>query len=181
MADIPRDPRQLARDILAGKISIEDLARERARQAGAAGGAVPLPSKQPWTPPDKIPLPRTEPVQTPQASPPPPPRPVARPTPPPSPHIPQRPVQRPPVAIQTPQRRPVQQPVQPMARVQSPPEIKPAEIPVAEETPTVSKTASQITVGGAKLDVSKIMKNRTALRQCLVMAEVLGKPLALRD
>ena len=29
MADIPRDPRQLARDILAGKVRIEDLAVAR--------------------------------------------------------------------------------------------------------------------------------------------------------
>src|SRR5207342_1609203 len=34
--DIPRDPRQLARDILSGKIKLEDLQRERQRQAGAA-------------------------------------------------------------------------------------------------------------------------------------------------
>ena len=63
MADLPKDPRQLARDILSGKISIEDLAREQARRK--AGG---LPSSRPAPPP---PMQGSAPA----------PRPAARPAP----------------------------------------------------------------------------------------------------
>ena len=44
MADIPRDPNELAREILSGRITIEQLAREQARRRAAqAAGAAPLP------------------------------------------------------------------------------------------------------------------------------------------
>ncbi|MCL2647093.1 MAG: hypothetical protein FWD61_08820 [Phycisphaerales bacterium] len=177
MADIPRDPRQLARDILAGKISIEELAREQARRGGATGGArVGGPPPQQVRVPDRIPLPRPAPVQQPT------PRPVARPVPPP---IPQRPTPRPPVVITAPSRRPLQQPVKPVVTVRETPPVAPeTRVGGRGEIPAVSKATSQTTGGagaGAKLEVGKIMKNRMALRQCIVMAEVLGKPVALRE
>ncbi len=44
MADIPRDPNELAREILSGRITIEQLAREQARRrAPQAAGAAPSP------------------------------------------------------------------------------------------------------------------------------------------
>lgn len=45
--NIPRDPRQLARDILAGKVSIEELAREQARRRSqTVGGPTALPPQR---------------------------------------------------------------------------------------------------------------------------------------
>ena len=69
MPDVPQDPRQLARDILSGKIKIEDLARQRQGQVRP----VPPPQNRP---PQQVPLPR--PVPPPQR---PAPQ-VARPAPP---------------------------------------------------------------------------------------------------
>ncbi len=61
MPEIPRDPRQLARDILSGKISVEDLAREQQRRrAAAAGGAGAQPMARgpvPAAPQNRVPLP----------------------------------------------------------------------------------------------------------------------------
>src|SRR4051812_3972918 len=78
MPDLPRDPRQLARDILSGKVRIEDLAKERQLR----GPGIPPPRP----PGDKIPLPRPAqrpPLQRPSAQPfPQQQRPQTRPLPP---------------------------------------------------------------------------------------------------
>lgn len=150
MADIPRDPRQLARDILAGKISIEDLAREQARRAGRAPGSpgAPMPQKLP----DRIPLPRP--------APPPPQRKPVHP-PPQSRKAPPKKPARPPVNVPPPAR----QPLAPAGPTVQPPDLS---VPTArrESRPT---------------DMQAALRTRGSLRQAILMAEILNKPVALRD
>ena len=73
MADVPRDPRQLARDILSGKISIEDLAREQARRRSqTVGGPAALPQRPVTLPPGqqaRVPAPRPMPPMPPTQAP----------------------------------------------------------------------------------------------------------------
>jgi len=176
MADVPRDPRQLARDILSGKIKIEDLARERQRQAG---GVVP-PVRGPQVP-AKIPLPR--PVQQPMARPP-----VVRQQP-----IPQRQPARQQVPARTGRQVPAPVPqrgrgpqmergdvavpakarealVVPAGQAQA--YAQPAEIP-----PTVRQAVS----GGRRMVLREMLKSRQGIRQGILLAEVLGKPVGLRE
>ena len=171
MADIPRDPRQLARDILSGKVRIEDLARERQMRGGmapgGAGGRMP----------QKIPLPR--------------------PVPPPVQRAPARPVQRP-----MPQRMPM--PAQRMPQPQRPMPPQPRGIPVpAQRQPQPHKPQYQYTVPPPQpaapvveplsepavvtravrrpTRLSELVKSKHALRQGILLAEGLGKPVALRE
>ncbi len=52
MADLPKDPRLLAQEILAGRISIQDLAREQARRRAAENNPAvgPQPANRPPPP-----------------------------------------------------------------------------------------------------------------------------------
>jgi len=158
MPEIPRDPRQLARDILAGKISIEEIARQR--QARAASTA-----------PRQIPKPAIAP-------------PVQRQTP-----QPQRPVQpapRPrPAQAPQPQRRPQA----PQARPQAPapssppqPAMRPRAVTPEPPMPVTSIAVPQLSrYTSAPLNISSLTTSRQALRQAIIMAEILGPPVALRD
>jgi hypothetical protein len=190
MPEVPRDPRQLARDILSGKVTIEQLAREQQRQRAAQGGAnvPPLQVRPPIPPPAqaRVPLPRP-------AAPMPGQRPVMRPPPPPP-----RPMQRP--AQGVPQQR-RQIPAPPPAQRQPPrgPQIQRQAAPQQLTRPATSGSAGQQPVTGAYaapqgiqdarmptalgrgVTVRSFTKNRALLRQAIVMSEVLGKPLALRD
>jgi len=164
MPEIPRDPRQLARDILAGKVRIEDLQRERQMRAG--GGAPPPPR-----PVARVPLPR--------------------PVPPPQKPIPpaQRPIQRGP--FQQPPR-----PVPPLSR-QAPPEVRvppkitvrqtlpvtaepSAPVRVMQDAPTLEATKAETKARRAGLRLNDLVKSKLALRQGILLAEVLGKPISLR-
>ena len=172
MPDVPRDPRQLARDILAGKVRIEDLARERQMRGG--GAAAPGGPRMP----QKIPLPR--------------------PVPPPVQRVPARPVQRP----MPQQRMPI--PAQRMPQPQRPMPPQPRGIPVpAQRQPQPQKPQYQYTVPPPQpaapvveplsepavvtravrrpTRLSELVKSKHALRQGILLAEVLGKPVALRE
>ena len=161
MADIPRDPRQLARDILAGKVRIEDLARERQMRAGG------LPTPALRQPQARVPAPRPAPMQPPvQRA---PVRPVQRP-------IPMRPLQQPQRLVQRPVAAPVvRQPQRPLqVTIAPPPPVQPAIAPTPEPA-TVTKAARLPT------RIRDMVRSKQALRQGIVLAEVLGKPVALRD
>ena len=165
MADVPRDPRQLARDILSGKVRIEDLARERQMRAGGGGGIKPVgPAARA---PERIPLPRQAPLR-----PVPPARPVQR--------IPVPPVRRPvlaPPANQTP-RMPM--PVQQSRVVRAAPVMAPAVAKVVASRPPAAEPP-RVGVPRRRVSVRDLVRSRTALRQGIVMAEVLGTPVGLRD
>jgi hypothetical protein len=160
MADIPKDPRQLARDILAGKISIEDLAREQARRAGraAAPPGVPTPQKLP----DRIPLPR--PAQPP-------------------------PAQRKPTAPAPQQsRRSAPSPQQPSRRKtgRTPP---PVNLPPPARQQLVSAPQASMQEEAAPTahrqnrptGIQAALRTRGSLRQAILMAEILNKPVSLRE
>jgi len=176
MADVPRDPRQLARDILSGKVKIEDLQRERQMRAGGAPqvpAKIPLP--RPVQQPAQRPIPqqRPAPLQRPAAL----PRPAARPVP-----------QRGPVIVRQPQ-RPVTVPAARMpapARAAMPPvpvqQPKSAQPMTAYDLPTVLSSQAQVSAGAKKeLRLHQLMRSSRAVRQGIMMAEILGKPLSLRD
>jgi hypothetical protein len=164
MADVPRDPRQLARDILAGRVRIEDLARERQMRGGA-----PAPGLQ-----AKIPAPR-------QVTPPRPP-----PMMPSVQRAPVRPVPRPmaprPMMPQPP--RPVQRPMGvPVIRQ---PASAPLRVTVAPPSPTAREIVLPEPLATARAlrrpgRIDELVKSKRALRQGILLAEVLGKPVALRD
>jgi hypothetical protein len=173
MADIPRDPRQLARDILAGKVKIEDLARERQMR----GGGMAAPQQQ-----AKIPLPR----QVPAPSPPPMQRGPVRSAPMP---MPQRPVpQQRPIPQQRVPQRPL--PQQAQRTVPMPPPRQPAARPVltvpapTPVVPAVAQRQAAPVAAGPKTRATRLaelVQSKHALRQGSLLAEVLGKPKALRD
>ena len=163
MPDVPRDPRQLARDILSGKVRIEDLARERQMRGGMAppGGAGPrmpqkIPLPRPVPPPvQRVPVQRV-PVRQPQ-----------RPMPPQQRPLPQQ-AQRPiavPAQRQAPRPQYTVPPPQPVAVVAEP-LSEPAQVTRAVRRPT---------------RLSELVKSKHALRQGILLAEVLGKPVALRE
>ena len=164
MPDIPKDPRQLARDILAGRISLEDLAREQARRRSGPGAPVRPASNIPTSPDARVPA--ALPMQNrPQA------RPAARP--------PQQAQQRRP-APQAPARRPTaaaQPPRGPnFVMPAAAPPAAPAAAPAAPPQP--SRTTPK---QDARTSLLASFKNRTTLRQGVLLAEILGKPLSLRD
>ncbi len=200
MPEVPRDPRQLARDILSGKISIEELAREQQRQRAAkAGGGNPAPPVQqprvpPVSPQARVPQPRqplTPPgvrsVPRPPPSPPPPPRPVQR-QPQGFPQMP--PAQRRPTPA--PQRAPQpQQPARgPQIQRPAPQQLltRPANLPISQQQQPPAAYAMPQGVSDVRsaplpptISARDIKGNRTALRNAILMSEILAKPLALRE
>jgi len=169
MPDVPRDPRQLARDILAGKVRIEDLARERQLRGG--GAAAPGGAGQRMPP--KIPLPRPAPPPVQRA----PARPVQRPMPQrmPMPQQrmpqPQRPMPPQPRAIPVPAQR---QAPRPQYTVPPPQPVAPVAEPLSEPA-VVTRAVRRPT------RLSELVKSKHSLRQGILLAEVLGKPVALRE
>jgi hypothetical protein len=177
MADIPRDPRQLARDILAGKVRIEDLARERQQRTGIPSASIPasrVPAKiplprpaQPQQPPTVSTRPESRPSPMPQAQPMPrqqTPRPPQRPQP-----VPQRPQQsRPHVA---PPKLTITLPPQPIVS-HGASHVAPVMEPQA--APAVTKSTR------TSMPLTKLVRSRHALRQGILLSEVLGKPVSLR-
>ena len=172
MPDVPRDPRQLARDILAGRVKIEDLARER--QMRAPGSSPPPAHRQ-------IPLPRPaqnmpRPIQVQNPTPLPPARRLQQPVQRPAPM--QRPV---PLQRQTPQRPVPQRPSYTSSRPgytsPTPPPQPVSSVNLEEITPI-----APIRSGKNKgIRIKEMARSRHALRQGFILSEVLGKPLALRD
>jgi hypothetical protein len=167
MADIPRDPRQLARDILAGKVRIEDLARERQMRAGG------LPTPALRQPQAQVPASRQAPMPPPVR-----PAPLQRPAP-------RMPVQRP---MMPQQARPVQRPmVVPVVRqVQRPLQVTIAPSPTTTPPQVVRPAVTPEPVAVAKAGprparIQELVKSKRALRQGILMAEILGKPIALRE
>jgi hypothetical protein len=168
MSNVPRDPRQLARDILAGKISIEELAREQQRRR-AGQQAAPRPQARPQ---ERVPMPRTAPPVQPQ-------RPVIRQATP----FPARPAQRPPQ-----QSRPFPTTIPAPAPRQTQPR------PMPQQTQVESTTAAPQAAGeplkplislkpasAPRPAISRFFNTRASLRQGIIMAEILGKPVGLRD
>jgi hypothetical protein len=181
MPDIPRDPRQLARDILSGKIKLEDLQRERARQMGA-----PVPPKPPVR---QVPVAPARPV--PQVSPrpvrqvsPAPPRPVMRPQALPSVIKRPAPMQRPAPVRQQPPVRPAPQQqkrvVPPTPAPISASYAQPARKDRSAPTGTTDRPAPAAPPPSG-LRVRSIVGSRQALRQAVLMAEILGTPVGLRE
>jgi hypothetical protein len=182
MADIPRDPRQLARDILAGKISIEDLAREQQRRrAASGGGGQAMPQAKV---PDRVPLPRSAvPVPQPPRN---TPRPVVRP-------VSLRPKQQQRPFPLRPAPPPVRRPAGPNIERRPAPQL--TQPPPARPVPAAVELPSQENAYGApsaipgvhaapanpRFNIGSITRNRAALRQSVLMAEILGKPLSLRQ
>jgi hypothetical protein len=174
MADIPRDPRQLARDILAGKVRIEDLAKERQR---AAGIPAPLPRPVPERMPDKIPLPNMgRPVPPPQARrPAPPPRPAQR-----QPPVKAKPLEkrRPPAPVAVP---PVQRPTSPLLATPA------ASTPAREPALSAYAAASELKQAASDAHrekgtpLAQLLRSPKSLKQAILLSEVLGKPVSMRD
>lgn len=161
MADVPRDPRQLARDILAGKVRIEDLQRQR--QARPAGPAQQMPARQPMprpqTPPQQRPLQRgMPPVQPPRQA-------VPRRMPPPL---------APPLNRAARPQLTVPPPAQPRTPVQS--------IASAPDAPDAAAAPTTAPAQAARrpLRLQQLVHSKHALRQGILLAEVLGKPVSLR-
>ena len=180
MADIPKDPRQLARDILAGKISIEDLAREQQRRRAAAGGAAAAQPMPQANLPDRVPLPRlgnppmppppqsTPPHRTPSAA-----RPQQQPR-----QFPPRPASARPAGPNIDRR-----PAPPLTQRAAPP-LAPAKIAPPQDNayaaPASIQDARALPSGNPRFDVRSIARNHNTLRQSILMAEILAKPLSLR-
>lgn len=169
MADIPQDPRQLARDILSGKIKLEDLQREQQRrQAGA-----PKPAARPAE--DRpIPLPN---MKRPQEAPPPANRQETIPMPAPLP-VPQK-------RQPAPQRRPIPQqqkkvrqeppkPVRPM------PPAEPARQTQATPPATVATSQAQKNAATTRNVIKTAMRNPRSLRHAILLSEVLQPPVSMR-
>lgn len=168
MPDIPKDPRQLARDILAGKISLEDLAREQARRRGNVPGSPPPMARPPVARPAPaspgsesrmpapVPMQKRPPVQ-------PAPQQQRRPAP-------QPPVRRPPPASARGPNIVVNTPAPPVA---TPAASVPAVASVAKPNAPARKAA--------QASFLSTLKNRSTLRQGILIAEVLNKPVSLRD
>ena len=175
MPDVPRDPRQLARDILSGKVRIEDLARERQMRGGMAppGGAGPrmpqkIPLPRPVPPPvQRVPVQRV-PVRQPQR-----PMPQQRM---PQPQRPMPPQQRP---LPQQAQRPIAVPAQRQAP--RPQYTVPPPQPVAVVAEPLSEPAQVTRAVRRPTRLSELVKSKHALRQGILLAEVLGKPVALRE
>jgi len=172
MPEIPRDPRQLARDILSGKIKLEDLQRERQRQAAVPPASAKQQVRQ-------VPIgPGTgRPVSSQMPS-----MPGARP---PQTLSSQRPTAFPPRQAPAPSAR-RQFPVPPPVRTVPPP--KPARTetaplaPVQKEYAQASDTPAKPAKAARKpARISEMVKSRQSLRQAVLLSEILGKPISLRD
>ena len=186
MAQLPRDPRQLARDILSGKVKLEDLAREKARQQmpGQMPGNIQPTARVPSPrPPPPLPAQR-RPIQTA------PPRPPAFPQ--------QRPVQQParipppaPARQQFPQRAPQQPAVRRGPNIQPPPRVKTEsmasrtaaadrqEVQDIKEAKIAAIRATPLNSGRAA--IRQMLRNRQSVRTGILMSEILGPCKALRD
>lgn len=176
MGQAPRDPDQLARDILAGRISIQDLAREQARRRAAARGVPTAPVRPaPLPPPRAIPqqqIPVARSVQV--AGPaqqrvvrlPPQPSRTNRPNPPVAPTSPvakTSPAVKDPYAIGS----LVSMQLSPAAKAAMPPQS-------GSRVPTLSVPRSRTQV------MRKILTSHQGLRTLFLVSEILNKPLALR-
>lgn len=210
MVDIPRDPRQLARDILSGKISIEDLAREQARRRSqAAGGQTPLPQRPVTLPPGqqvRVPAPRPmPPVQTPRRSlggglmggqspgtesankesgvP------AALPQSAPQRQVPTQrmpaPISRPPQPLRSRAQPPIS--TRPAIRTPVPQPPKVAATTRPAESAMAAATRQADSAFGAKAaavplaqSIGKSLRNRAIARRAMLLSEILQPPLALR-
>ncbi|HTV49080.1 MAG TPA: hypothetical protein VMG59_11620 [Phycisphaerae bacterium] len=178
MGQAPRDPDQLARDILAGRVSIQELAREQARRRAAAQGgpAAPAAPVRPTPPPPRVipqqQIPVARPVQV--AGPvrqrvvrlPPPPNKATRPTPPiaqASPVAKTSPAVKDPYAIGS----LVSMQLSPAAKAAMPPQSG-SRVP----PPSVPRSRTQV--------MRKILTSHQGLRTLFLVSEILNKPLALR-
>ena len=191
MPDVPRDPRQLARDILSGKIPIEDLAREQARARGGAGsggrvGPVPTPPPlqqraptpfQPRPPvqaspmPQKMPMPVQRPMQRAPAS-----FPQRRPVPAPRPQPPR------PVLPQGRSTGPLKVTAQPAAvSARSGGALAPTQAQVAAHDAAVATALSTLQQATPQAQVRMMLKAGATVRQGILLAEILGPPAAMRD
>jgi hypothetical protein len=161
MPDLPQDPRQLARDILAGKVSIEDLAREQARRRAGQAPAPPRPMNRPQSVP---------PVQPPLAAAPVPP---IRTVPP---------VRRVPLPPQPP-RRPV--PPQIPRTVGGAPRESAREVRKPTAQATTQRQLARSPEGAARrpaplAPISALLRDPRSLRRAVVLSEILGPPVSLR-
>lgn len=196
MADVPKDPRQLARDILSGKISIEDLARAQARARGGRVGPAAAPPLQQRPPMQQQPRPpmQASPMPLAQAMPPqqrpvqqiqriaapmqrgPAPLPQRRPLPAPRPQPP-RPAQQ--------QRRastPLQVTVQPPApTARSGGALAPTRAQVAVQDAAAAKVRTDIHKATPQARVRVMLKHRSTVREGILLAEILGPPASMRD
>lgn len=158
MADVPKDPRQLARDILAGKISIEDLAREQAKRRGAPPPPPPPQQQQ------RVPAPRPAPPPAASVPPAPPPQPQRR-------VPPQQPTARPQ------QRKVREKPRDPLVVQQQAASSARRQQQQAAPAPEVASVAAV----ARPLPAAAALVNRQTLRQAVIAAEILGRPVGLRD
>jgi hypothetical protein len=180
MGQAPRDPDQLARDILAGRVSIQDLAREQARRRAAAQGgqAAPVAPAAPVRPAPQQQIRAVPQRQMPVA------RPVAGPAqrrvvrlPPPSSSA-ARP--KPPVTLTSPVTKTSSAVKDPYAigslvSMQLSPAAKAAVPPQSSSNvPSAAAPRSRTQV------MRKILSSRQSLRTIFLASEILNKPLALR-
>ncbi len=182
MSQVPQDPRQLARDILSGKVKIEDLARMRQQRAGGApgggagtagagrpagGGMQPIPVQRPMIrPPQQQVVQRMPPAQVKQV-----PvrgsvqtqRPVARQ------------MGRSPQQVRGPQIVPARAPatVRPVTAPLAPMQM---EYKQAQDSP--AKVAAVVPKG---FGIKELLRDKRGLRQGILLAEVLGRPVGMRD
>lgn len=164
MADLPQDPRQLARDILSGKIKLEDLQREQARRQAAAqrqpaeDRPVPLPN---FNRPAERPAPQA--------------RPEAARIPLPT-HRPRPQAQRPqqPKAVRKVRRE--APPVRPIPPASEPEPVHTQLAPMPEAPPqpvsSADKTAQVIRAA---------MRQKQSLRHAVLLSEILQPPVSLRE
>lgn len=174
--NIPRDPRQLARDILAGKVSIEELAREQARRrTQKVGGPAALPQQSRATAPSdrtgpaRVPAPVIAKQPIPARASGLPPMPTAQPMPQRGPVINRIPSQKPPVRVLAPRVTTLPPPMP--AQASKPLGGKPEALPAVTGSPSVRVTSRTI---------AQALKNRNICRRAMIMSEILQPPLALR-
>lgn len=163
MPDMPNDPRQLARDILAGKISIEDLAREQARRRGGQMPAPPQPMNRPMPAgpnrPAPVAIPPIRNIETARQGT------VTTPVRRPIPTAPNRPAALP--ARRAPLRAAPRSAPQPIASDRARP--RPAPAPTA---------AAPLAVPAS---ISSLLRSPQNLRRAVILSEILSPPLALRE
>jgi hypothetical protein len=155
MPDMPSDPRQLARDILAGKISIEELARQQARRRGMPAPAPPKPMTRPAQ--RQVPT-AAPPIQT---------IPSAR-------HVPTFPA-----------RRSGTQPGRPVpATIRQPIPPQPPRAPVPSQTyglSASSATRKPAPQTPAAVPLTMLLRDPRNLAKAFVLSEIFAPTLALRD
>lgn len=179
-----RDPRQLARDILEGRISIDELRRQ---QQGGARQVTPPLTAPPPTPPTANSLPQAVAMPQTQQSSAPPPLPVRN----------DNAAQRMPSATQMPApQRPIEiktAPVVKIKKVKIVTKLAPPREPDADAgkvapgklaTPLSQQqvdTQVNTNVAPQTNNLQSLFRTRNQLARAIVTAEILGKPLALRD